>query len=89
MSLKRRIRAVNLTVGLFDNVYVWMVVRYLSVTKERFFIGSRSYYQTDQEDEKKGLESEGLEGVGLESERLESDDLKGLLVVLAYTQKPF
>jgi hypothetical protein len=39
---------------------------YLSVTKERFFIGSRSNNPTDQEDDREGLEIEGLEGEVLE-----------------------
>jgi hypothetical protein len=79
MSLKRRIVAVNVTVGLSTLcMYVWF---YPSVTKERFFIGSRSKYQTDQEDEREGLESEGLEGVGTERKRLETDDLDNLVVL--------
>ncbi len=51
---------------------------YLSVSKERFFIGSRSNYQTDQEDEQEGFESDGLEMEELERDRLETDDLEGL-----------
>jgi hypothetical protein len=71
-------------------MHVGLYLLYLSVTKERFLIiGSRSNYQTDQKDEREGLEIEELEGVGSERERLETDDLEGLLVVLAFTKNHY